>query len=247
MTVPNQSPGSGDTPIEVGSGWGQDTTEETVKQWARNQVTPGFGDAYTGQFDLFKFLTQMILGGGISIPEGLNPLEFLGGMMGSKWEDMVDLQDSAQKFEGIQVYGARYMPSSMSPTTSKKVAFFNGNIHSGVGVTYSGSEIILNSRGLYKVDAQCFFSWVTLADPSCMMDIVVRAPDFSEFSRKPAISNGNYPLTVFNSHTFGVPAAGYRISVEVATGSSIVGATREILGGKGYTSLVVNKWSSEPE
>lgn len=180
------------------------------------------------------------------------------GVLGGSFEDFFnmfgqppiiqDMQDSTQKFEGIQVYGARYMPSNMTPTSNLTRAPFTGNIHEGVGVTYSGSEIILNSRGLFKADAQSFFSWITLGGSGCYMDIVVRRPNGTEFSRKPAIQRATNTVTVFNSHTFGVPEAGYRLSVELAADPSVVGTdTRAILGGKGYTSLVVNKWSNEPE
>lgn len=181
------------------------------------------------------------------MPAGTNPLEFMSDLMGMRWQQVDDLQDSSQKFEGIQVYGALYMPNNMDPTSTKTRAPFTEKIHDGVGVTYQSNGITLHSRGLFKADAQCFYSWVVGAGDGCFMDIVVRAPNGLEFSRKPAISRSSGTITVFCSHTFGVPEPGYHVSVECATDESIIGATRAIRGGKGWTSLVVNKWSSEPE
>ncbi|WP_336790495.1 hypothetical protein [Gordonia malaquae] len=160
--------------------------------------------------------------------------------------EIVDLQDSKQVFEGIQVYGYLYMPENMSPTSTKRRAPFYGVIHEGVGVTYRDNGVQLNSRGLFVANAQCFYSWVVAAGEGCFMDIVVRAPDGSEFSRKPAISRSAGTITVFNQHVFGVPGPGYHVSVECATDDSIVGATRSIRSGKGWTSLSVEKRSTEP-
>lgn len=64
MTTPGQLPGPGENPQQIGSGWNQDVTEESVKQWARNQVMPGFGNAFTGQLDLwgsFKSIDDFLI------------------------------------------------------------------------------------------------------------------------------------------------------------------------------------------
>lgn len=227
-----------------------DPTTVNNPQDVSDQVGGFFSNPVTGLLDsLLGFLSPILQG----VTEGLSGIaEAVAGLFGLRWaqvdnheNNLIDLEDRTQSLEGVITYGALYCPNDISPTTTLTRAPFYGVIHNGYGVTYTNNGIRINSKGLFRVDAQMYYSWVQFSGDGCYMDIVVHAPNGSEYSRKSAIARTQGTVTVTNSHTFVVPSSGYHVSVEVSTDASPIGATRVILGGRGFTSLTVNKWSTE--
>lgn len=249
MTTPNL-PNNGTPPdgsYQAGSVSGlQGITEDSAKQSLTSGVIPPYASAQSG---LMGLLTNILTGAVSAVSALFQPLASLLNLrwaqVDSHESNLTDLQDRTQALEGVITYGALFCPSNVNPTTTMVRAPFSGVIHNGYGVTYRDNGIVINSHGLFRVDAQMFYSWVQFAGDGCYMDIVIRDPSGNEYSRKSAISRTGGTVTVTNSHTFVTPAAGYHASVEVSTDASPIGATRVILGGRGYTSLTVNKWSSE--
>ncbi|QRY62762.1 hypothetical protein JVX90_00345 [Gordonia sp. PDNC005] len=171
-------------------------------------------------------------------------------------DELQNQQDSLQVLEGIRARGVAYIPSSLEESFSSSFtrARFSSSVGPVIGMTFSPStyEFVLSSRGAYEVSTRMQFSWVTFTDRRVWCDIVVRAPNGSEFHRAPFVTKtpdvewiGPIPKTdnyqtISHITNFIVPAAGYRVSIEAKAAS-----TRGILTGYGLTEFTVNKWSSE--
>ena len=221
----------------------QETQPQKVGQWGGILNLGG----------TFATILQKIVTG---VTAGLLPIfKTAAELMSLRWaqvdgheSSIGDLQDKTQKLEGVIGYGCRYMSSSPGVTTSPTVMPFDTQIGPAVGVTLqSGGRYRLDSKGLWRFEAQTFFQTANLAPPRCFMDIVIRNPSGAEFARLKAMGSTDQGLTITNVMPVVIPAAGYTVEVQAWTSSlPIVGASwRSIVGGLGTTRFSVFKISSE--
>lgn len=177
------------------------------------------------------------------------------GLVGLRWnqvdaheDSITDLQDKTQALEGVIGYGCRYMSSSPGITTSPEVMPFNTQVGPAVGVTLlSGGRFQLDSKGLWRMEAQTYFQTAKLCPPRCFMDIVIRAPGGAEFTRLKAMASTDDGVTVTNVMPVVVPAAGYTAEVQAWTSAIplLGGNLRSIAGGFTNTRFSVFKISDE--
>lgn len=177
------------------------------------------------------------------------------GLVGLRWEQVnshedaiTDLQDKTQALEGVIGYGCRYMSSSPGVTTSAEVMPFNSQVGPAVGVTLlSGGRFRLDSKGLWRMEAQTYFGTAKLCPPRCFMDIVIRDAGGSEFTRLKAMASTDDGVTVTNVMPVVIPSAGYTAEVQAWTSSIplVGGNLRSIIGGLTTTRFSVFKISDE--
>lgn len=216
-------------------------------------LVPGFFDLPLQ--DLFAPLLNALNGVGGGVLGGA--LSGIADLFSGRWaqvddhEDAIgDLQDKTQVLEGVIGYGCRYMSSSPGVNTSASVMPFNTQVGPAVGVDLiGGGRFQLKSKGLWRLEAQCYFQTASLAPPRCYMDIVVRTPGGSEFARLKAMGSTDQGLTVTNVMPVVVPAADYTVEVQAWTsGLPLIGGSwRSIGGGLGTTRFSVFKISDETE
>lgn len=180
---------------------------------------------------------------------GGNPLlAAISALMAMRWEQVDDLQDKTQKLEGVIGYGCRYMSSSPGVNTSPAVMPFDTQVGPAVGVTLqSGGRYRLDSKGLWRFEAQTYFATAPLAPPRCFMDIVIRTPGGAEFARLKAMGSTDQGLTITNVMPVAIPTAGYTVEVQAWTsGLPLFNSSwRSISGGLGNTRFSVFKISTE--
>lgn len=163
-------------------------------------------------------------------------------------DDVVDLQDRAQVLEGVIGYACRYMSTSPGVTTTQTTMPFDTQVGPATGVTLqSGGRFRLDSKGLWRFEAQTFFETAKLAPPRCFMDIVIRAPGGTEYKRLKAMQSTDNGITVTNVMPVTIPTAGYTAEVQAWTSAlPLLGSSwRSIGGGLGTTQFSVYKISSE--
>lgn len=180
----------------------------------------------------------------LGLVSGLNDL---WGANDANSLEIEDLQDKTQKLEGVVGYRAAYMPegSGTTPVGNWKWLGFTATVGPQVGTAIGpDGGITLLSKGLWRSDTQVYFSWETTL-PVVEAEIVVFDEFGVEFGKRSFRSKtgtgGDSYESIGLNYTFVVPRAGFRVFVRARS----AGLGREILTGLRYTSLTVNKWSSE--
>lgn len=221
----------------------QETQPEKVGQWGGILNLAG----------TFASIFQKIVTG---VAAGLLPIFATAAeLMSLRWaqvdgheSSIGDLQDKTQKLEGVIGYGCRYMSSSPGVNTSPAVMPFDTQVGPAVGVTLqSGGRYRLDSKGLWRFEAQTYFATAPLAPPRCFMDIVIRTPGGAEFARLKAMGSTDQGLTITNVMPVAIPTAGYTVEVQAWTsGLPLFNSSwRSISGGLGNTRFSVFKISTE--
>lgn len=266
MTTPGQSPGAGENPQQIGSGWNQDVTEDSVKQWARGQVMPGFGSAFEGQFDLFKILTNAITGG--FVPAGMNPVEWLEGVMSSKWLAVSDMQEGQDALsnrldlvEDISGYcnlylgGDQYAPSR--PLSSQNPYFLDFASVAPIGPTKNARPMGINSPkygwlggvlfesyGIWRVDTMFTAEGKVIIGGSANMATTLVIYDTQTdtwFTNKWSHNEIVGRNRTHNLYLNVVIPEGNRYMAIVGVKHTMSGSEK-IFGGGPYSSLSVNRW-----
>ena len=156
-------------------------------------------------------------------------------------ERLADARSEVRALQGVQGWGSRYMSRQFSPGSSFSTVPFDRQEGPMQGVHTSGGEYVLESRGLWRADAQCFFDVLLFANSSIFMDIVVLTPTGSVFRRRRSRAAGSEQQTISNMASFVAPEAGYRVRVEARVGAD----WRGMLPGRDYTAFDITKVSSE--
>lgn len=168
------------------------------------------------------------------------PFAFIADLLKLRWDQadnsaaaVLDLQDKTQKLEGVIGYACRYMSASPGVTTSPQTMPFDTQVGPIVGVTpQSGGRFRLDSKGLWRMEAQVRFWGASLAPPRCYMDIVIRTPAGAEFTRLKAMASSDDEITVTNVMPVVIPAAGYTAEVQAWTSAlPLVGGNWRGIGG----------------
>ena len=230
-----------------GAAWYADQTEE---DW-REKINGGFEQSFNPIGTWATGLLNAIMGVFTGASTILQGISYVLGLRWAQADDtasaVVDLQDKTQKLEGVIGYACRYMSSSPGVTTSAQTMPFDTQVGPIVGVTpQSGGRFRLDSKGLWRMEAQVRFWGAVLAPPRCYMDIVIRTPAGAEFTRLKAMASSDDEITVTNVMPVVIPAAGYTAEVQAWTSSlPLAGNWRGIGGGFSTTRFSTFKISSE--
>lgn len=161
---------------------------------------------------------------------------------------IADLQDVTQTLEGVVGYASRYMSTGAGVQTSPTTLNFDVKKGPSEGVTLlSGGRFRLDSKGLWRFEAQVKFNDSKWSPPRCYMDIVIRDPSGVEVGRLEAMNTSDAPLTITNVMPYVIPTAGYTVEVQAWTSSlPLIGAAWRTIGsGLQQTNFSVFKISSE--
>ncbi len=229
----------------------QDIVSTFKNNWFSN-IFAGF--ANIGQ--MLGDLANAFLGGG---GFGPGPLKSISDKSMADAAKIVDLQDRAQVLEGIIGYGSWVASQNLFITFDQddpgmRTMSFDRQVGPSVGVTLVSDPALagkkvqrLDSKGLWQVLAQTRSRGTGFTGSAKVyMDIVVKAPDGSEYYRRSmdqsAISNngGDGEITFSNNVFFTTPGAGYTVRVDLFTGR-----WRWFYGGSQWSGLSVLKHSSE--
>jgi hypothetical protein len=258
--IPNGS--SGLTPQADSFGWtaggneqlsfadrDQSAVTALLKSQKKSPLTSPFSGFSSAMISMF---TSVVTGVTTGLSGALSTLATLVNMRWTQVDDhdtaIVDLQDKTQLLEGVIGYGCRYMSSGPGVTTSAETMNFDTQIGPAVGVTLRpGGLFRLDSKGLWRFEAQVYFQGASGAPPRCFMDIVIRNAAGAEFTRLRAMGSTDDPLTLTNVMPAVIPAAGYTAEVQAWTSDLpiIGGSWRSIGAGLGTTRFSVFKISSE--
>ncbi|WP_155895065.1 hypothetical protein [Corynebacterium vitaeruminis] len=150
-------------------------------------------------------------------------------------------------------YGAVTMPDGQPFTGTGKLPF-SVQIGPMRNVEKSGTDgLKLLDAGLWDIRLHAQASWVAAQSARCEVDLVVTAPDGSEFSRQSSIdvreatANLVNPISNSGEHvhtivsTVVVPAAGYTVHAHVVANAP----TRRFYGGPRWSRLVAQHISRE--
>lgn len=214
---------------------------KTEEQWRESSTRSPFKDSFNPIGAIFQGLLMALQGVATGI---FGFLDDIAGLFELRWDQVDshdyaigDLQDKTQQLEGVIGYGCRYMSSSPGVNTSPATMPFDTQVGPVVGCELmSGGKTKLLSKGLWRFEAQVVFKWAKFAPPGCFMDIVIRKPDGSEFTRLKAKAASDEEVTVTNVMPVVVPSAGYTAEVQAWTsGIPILGGSWRSIGG-GFTT-----------
>lgn len=222
-----------------------------------SQVFSGF--ANIGQ--LLGDLASAFTGSGSFGP---GPLKSIKDKSMAEAAKIVDLQDRAQVLEGIIGYGSWVASQNLFLTfdqndPGKRTMSFDRQVGPSVGVTLvsdpaqAGKKVQrLNSKGLWQVIAQTRARNTSFTgDYKVYMDIVVKAPNGTEYYRKSMDTlalgsgfgaGGDGQATLQLNIMLTVPDAYYTVHVELFSGK-----WRWFFGGSQWSGLTILKHSSEVE
>lgn len=229
----------------------QDIVSTFKNNWFSN-IFAGF--ANIGQ--LLGDIANAFLGGG---GFGPGPLKSISDKAMQDAAYIFDLQNRAQVLEGIIGYGSWVASQNLFITFDQdnpgmRTMSFDRQVGPSVGVTLVSDPALagkkvqrLDSKGLWQVLAQTRSRGTGFTGSAKVyMDIVVKAPDGTEYYRRSmdqsAISNngGDGEITLSNNVFFTTPGAGYTVRVDLFTGR-----WRWFYGGSQWSGLSVLKHSSE--
>lgn len=254
MTSP---PGNG-TPIVPGKGY----TAQTIYQ-LQNVDPDALGAA--SNLDLWEMLENFrnklltdLLGGFLNVPAAVGAAvgEIVGAITGLldgglddlfNWSHgvdtrLADLQDKTQALEGVVGYGCSYMDTSHSGSlgTNFQLMQFDRQVGPMVGCSLDGYGYVLQSKGLWRIDAQMFYDVYLVGAQNTEFEIRVFTPTESVFAVMTGFDDTSRARSLNTQLPVVVPAAGYKVRVYARAG---VG--RGFLGGPDRTYLNVFKLSSE--
>ena len=249
MTAPGASPP--EESFVIGSGFGQDITEESANAMIRADTDQLFTDAV----DNFR---DGILGGFADIPEVLGrirdavkgisaptsgPLKDIMDAITGKAEqaDLAALQSRTQSLEGVVGYAHAYCTGGFSMTTGAMAVPMTVQIGPSTGATVSGlGSIFLNSKGLWVADAQITVDYLNIGVVYTNMEIRVYAPNGTLYAQRYAEADSGEKETLSVHMPFTVPTSGYYVQVWA---NAALG--RGIKGGSVWNGLSVDKRSTE--
>ena len=181
---------------------------------------------------------------------------FIGGFLGRiteaatltgmRWTQVDDLQDRTQQLEGVIGYGSARMSGHFTPGNSYTRCPFTTRVGPMVGMTHNSTSgyFVLGSKGLWEFSAKVIFDFLLFgsgADNGVFMDLVVYAPDGTEFYRAKNLTTSGPEVTLNETGRFVVPASGYRVEVQAMATINY----RGMLGNIGFNQLNLLKISDE--
>jgi len=229
----------------------QDIWGTFKNNWFSN-IFAGF--ANIGQ--LLGDIANAFLGGG---GFGPGPLKSISDKAMADAADIFDLQNRAQVLEGIIGYGSWVASQNLFLSIDQnnpgaRTMSFDRQVGPSVGVTLvtdtalAGKKVQrLDSQGLWQVLAQTRSRRTIYSGTAKVyLDIVVKAPDGSEYYRRSmdqsAISSegGDGEITLLGNVFFTTPGPGYTVRVDLFSGQ-----WRWFYGGSQWSGLSILKHSSE--